>query len=252
MPTRLDSVVFDARDPAGLARFWSVATGWPISHEATDEVVVEPTEDASGAATEPGLPLVFGRVDDPKVAKNRVHVDLNSRSPGDQEQTVDRLLAAGARHVDIGQGDRTWVVLADPEGNELCVLAPDDAYARTGAIAAVVVDVPDPGRLAPFWRGATGYEVVLVDDDGDVRLGPPDGPGPYLDLLGVADEKVAKNRVHLDVAPYADDDQAAEVERLLSLGATRVDIGQGEQTWVVLADPAGNELCVLSPRGTAP
>ncbi|MFP3899579.1 MAG: VOC family protein [Acidimicrobiia bacterium] len=246
MPTRLHSVVFDAHDPDALAGFWSVATGWPISYEAADEVVVAPRAgNASGAAAEPGLPLVFGAGDDPKVVKNRVHVDLASSSPGEQERIVDRLLAAGARHVDIGQGDTTWVVLADPEGNELCVLAPNEAYARTGAVAAVVLDVPDPGRLAPFWRAATGYDVVLVDDDGDVRLGPPGGTGPYLDLLGVADEKVVKNRVHLDVAPDVGDDQAAEVARLLSLGATRADIGQGEQPWVVLADPAGNELCVL-------
>jgi hypothetical protein len=248
MPTRLHSVVFDAADPAALARFWSVATGWPITYEATDEVVVEPARDAGGAPTAPGLPLVFVPVNDPKVVKNRVHIDLDSRSLDEQRQIVDRLLAAGARHADIGQGDRSWVVLADPDGNELCVLQPNEAHARAGSIAAVVVDAPDPEELAPFWAAATGYAVVLVDEDGDVRLARPDGFGPGLDILTVADQKVAKNRVHLDVAPYAGDDQAAEVARLVSLGASPVDVGQGEQTWVVLADPAGNELCVLSPR----
>ena len=60
--------------------------------------------------------------------------------------------------------------------------------------------------------------------------------------------KVGKNRLHLDIAPPPGGDQEAEVERLTALGATRVDIGQGEVTWVVLADPDGNEFCVLTPR----
>ena len=60
--------------------------------------------------------------------------------------------------------------------------------------------------------------------------------------------KIAKNRLHLDLAPPADGDQQAEVDRLLSLGAARVDIGQGDVAWVVMADPGGNEFCVLTPR----
>jgi hypothetical protein len=80
------------------------------------------------------------------------------------------------------------------------------------------------------------------------RLRRPDGTGPYLELLRIDDPKTAKLRVHLDVAPYPDDDHTAEVERLRSLGARPVDIGQGDVRWVVLADPEGNELCVLTPR----
>ncbi len=76
----------------------------------------------------------------------------------------------------------------------------------------------------------------------------PDGLGPRLELLRVDDPKVGKNRVHLDVAPFAADDQAAEVDRLRALGATDADVGQGAQTWTVLTDPHGNELCVLSSR----
>src|SRR5512133_799567 len=91
MPTRLHSVVFDAADPSALARFWAVATGWPITYEEPDEVVVEPPDDDAGTPTEPGLPLVFGLVDDPKVAKNRVHLDLNSRSTDEQREIVERL-----------------------------------------------------------------------------------------------------------------------------------------------------------------
>jgi predicted enzyme related to lactoylglutathione lyase len=248
MPTRLDSLVIDANDPAALARFWAVATGWPITHEVADEVVVEPPVDDAGEPTEPGVPLVFGLVDDPKVVKNRVHIDLNSTSAEHQAEQVERLRRAGATPVDIGQGAVSWVVLADPEGNEFCVLAPNPEHAEAGAIAAIVLDTPDPGALAPFWAAATGW-TAAPDPDGDVRLTRPDGLGPRFDLLRVDDPKVGKNRLHIDVAPYAADDQAAEVDRLRALGATDVDIGQGEQTWTVLADPHGNEFCVLSSRG---
>lgn len=247
MPTRLYSVVFDAADPAALARFWSTATAWPITYEARDEVVVEPPEDAAGRPTEPGLPLVFCLVDDAKVAKNRVHIDLNSGWAGEQPALVERLRGAGATPVDIGQGTLPWVVLADPEGNELCVLDHRVDYSAAGAVAAVALDSADPAALAPFWVAATGWSAE-TQADGDVRLTRPDGRGPRLELLRVDDPKVAKNRVHLDVAPFAADDQQAEVARLRALGATDVDVGQGEQSWVVLADPEGNELCVLSPR----
>src|SRR5690606_20720015 len=127
-----------------------------------------------GAATPPGLPLVFVPVDDPKVVKNRLHLDLNSASAPDQVALVRRAEAAGATPADIGQRGVPWVVLADPEGNELCVLDPRPEYADAGAIAAVVVDVPDPGALAPFWAAATGY-AVEPQPRGDVRLVPPGG-----------------------------------------------------------------------------
>ena len=248
MATRLDSVVIDAADPAALARFWAVATGWPISDEGLDEFVVKPPDDEAGTPTEPGLPLVFGPpVVDPKVGKNRLHLDLNSRSAEDQAAQVERVGHAGATPLDIGQGAVPWVVLADPEGNEFCVLDPRDDYVTAGALAAIVLDSPDPAALAPFWSAATGWSAVVLPG-GDVRLTRSDGAGPRLELLRVDDPKLAKNRLHLDIAPCAADDQAAEVERLLALGARPADVGQGTQTWVVLADPDGNELCVLRPR----
>ena len=110
----------------------------------------------------------------------------------------------------------------------------------------VTIDSPDPAKLAPFWTEALGYRVAEDEDDDGAReilLAPPEGEdGPRLLLLEVHDEKVVKNRLHLDLRP---DDRDAEVERLIGLGATRVDIGQGDVTWVVLADPDGNEFCVL-------
>jgi Glyoxalase-like domain len=89
---------------------------------------------------------------------------------------------------------------------------------------------------------------VLGHDDEGVWLRNPDGRGPYLDMHRVDESKPAKLRVHIDVAGYPDDDQAAEVERLRALGAAPVDVGQGDVRWEVLADAEGNEFCVLTSR----
>jgi predicted enzyme related to lactoylglutathione lyase len=243
MATRFDSVVIDAADVGALARFWSEATGWPITYDVEDEKVVEPPDGS------PGVALVFGASDDPKVGKNRVHLDLNPRTEEEQAAWVQRLVDLGARPADIGQQDVPWVVLADPEGNEFCVLDPREEYAGAGPVAAVVLDTPDPRGLVGFWAAATGWTVLRTEDSYATLAAPGGEPGPRLELIRVEDPKVVKNRWHLDVAPRADDDQSAEVARLKALGATDADVGQGpDLTWVVLADPEGNEFCVLSPR----
>ncbi|GGL18044.1 VOC family protein [Mangrovihabitans endophyticus] len=107
-----EQIVVDAEDPKRLARWWAEALGYTIVHEAPDEVEIRRTADAL-----PGL--VFTPVPDTKTGKNRLHIDLR---PDDQEAEVERLIDMGARPVDVGQHDASWVVLADPEGNEFCVL----------------------------------------------------------------------------------------------------------------------------------
>ena len=110
----------------------------------------------------------------------------------------------------------------------------------------IVVDCRDPVTLARWWQTATGWQVVGEDGDGDgVELAPAPGQMPSMMFIQVAEHKRRKNRLHLDWVP---DDQQAEVERLLSLGASRVDIGQGNAPWVVMADPEGNEFCILAAR----
>lgn len=243
MTTRLDCVVIDSLDPVALAQFWSDVTGWPIAMEEADEVAVEPPPDDP----DDGIALVFVPVSEPKTAKNRIHLDVQSSSIQEQVETVDRLRELGALPVDVGQQAVPWTVLTDPEGNELCVLDPRDEYRDTGPIAAVVMDAVAPTMLAAFWSAATGWPVTHGGPHfSALRSGS--GRGPYLELLRTMDTKIVKNRLHLDVAPLVGDDQAVEVERLRSLGAHFADIGQGDVPWVVLADPEGNEFCVLSPR----
>ena len=158
-----------------------------------------------------------------------------------------RALELGGRHLDIGQGpDADHVVLADPEGNEFCVIeAGNDFLADTGGIGALSSDGTQ--EVGYFWSKALGWPLVW-DQDEETAIQSPQG-GTKISWGGPPVEpKLGKNRLHLDLAPPADGDQQAEVERLVSLGATRIDIGQGDVNWVVMADPDGNEFCVLTPR----
>jgi hypothetical protein len=245
MPTRLVHVVVDAAEPARLARFWAAALRWEVAAEEPDEVDVWPP--GFGYPDPSALPLVFVPVPEPKTGKNRVHLDLATESVTHQAAEVERLLGLGAVPADIGQGDVPWTVLADPEGNEFCVLDPRPVYRDTGPVAAVVADCADPAAVAEFWALATGWVPASSTAKG-VSLRAPGGFGPYLELLPSADTKVVKNRIHLDVAPYQDEDHAAAVRTLTEAGAVRLDIGQGDVPWTVLADPEGSEFCVLSPR----
>jgi predicted enzyme related to lactoylglutathione lyase len=162
-----------------------------------------------------------------------------------------------------GQGDVPWTVLADPEGNELCVLDPRERYRETGALAAIVVDAVEPVSLSRFWAAATGWTLTDSGPRGaalhpTVQAGVLTGAvGPYLEFVPTQEPHRVKNRWHLDVRPGPGDDQAAEVARLIGLGARRIEIGQsaapaGSVTWTVLADPEGNEFCVLRTPADRP
>lgn len=241
MTTRLVSLTFDATEPVPLARFWAGALGWEIVDESGDEIGLLPTDGTQ-------FIFVFVRVPEAKTAKNPIHLELVSESVDDQRAVVARLLELGARHVDIGQGpdsdDQT--VLADPEGNEFCVGARNEFLADTGFLGAITFEPAHPAT-GYFWGKAIGWPVVY-DEGGDVAIREPGGTGPFITFGPPGTAKHAKGRLHLDLAPQVGDDHGAEVDRLLALGACRIDIGQGDAPWVVLADPDGNELCVLTPR----
>jgi hypothetical protein len=115
----------------------------------------------------------------------------------------------------------------------------------------LVIDCRDPEALAAFWAAVLDYEVLGREDDGSIEIGPAEGFGgaaPTLVFGPVADPTPGKLRLHIDVNP-TDRDQGAELERLLALGAVPADVGQaGDEGWHVLADPEGNEFCLLRSR----
>ncbi|NUW35777.1 VOC family protein [Nonomuraea sp. SMC257] len=245
MALRLVHLALDAGDDSALGRFWAEALGWDVAGDEPGETDVQPE-----GFTYPdpvAVCLAVLAVPEPKTVKNRVHIDLATTSAAHQADLVARLRALGATPVDVGQGDVPWTVLADPEGNEFCVLEPREIYRDTGPMAAVVVDCADPRAMARFWGEAMDWTVHEVTDD-QATLRSAKAVGPCLEFLRTPGAKTVKNRLHLDLRPYPGDDQAAEVARLRALGATDLDVGQGDVSWTVLADPEGNEFCVLTPR----
>ncbi|MDT0530263.1 VOC family protein [Micromonospora sp. DSM 115977] len=240
MTSRLFALSFDANQPLRLARFWSGVLGWDLADDPRDGVALLPSDDT-------GFRIRFLPTGRPKVGPNPMHFDLTSTSLEDQRQTVARALELGAEHIDIGQRpEEGHVVLADPDGNEFCVIAPgNDFLADCGFVGALACDGSQ--EVGYFWSEALGWPLVWDQDQETAIRSPLGGPkitwgGPPLN------PRTGKQRLHFDLAPPADGDQQTEVDRLLSLGATRIDIGQGEVSWVVMADPDGNEFCVLTPR----
>ncbi len=119
-------------------------------------------------------------------------------------------------------------------------------------ITELVIDCADPERLAAFWSEVLGYVEIGREEDGGIEIGPPGvgayGPQPTLILSPSSDPRTGKLRLHIDVNP-TDRDQDAELERLLALGARPADVGQtGNESWHTLADPEGNEFCLLRTR----
>ncbi len=124
MASKFTELAIDCADPSGLARFWCSVLGYEVRDEGDEIVTIGPAAAPEGKNHRGPVPptLTFARVPEGKTVTNRLHIDVN---PTDREQDdeVRRLLGLGARHADVGQGDESWVVLADPEGNEFCVLA---------------------------------------------------------------------------------------------------------------------------------
>ena len=240
MTSRLVGVCVDAVDPLAMASFWAEALRWDVGDGATDAVDLVPTDDTR-------FGLEFVRVHEQKSGRNRNHLDLTTVSIDDQQDTVARLVALGARHIDIGQSpEEGHVVLADPEGNEFCILGPHNAFlAGCGRLGAFNCD--GSRTTGYFWSAVLGWPLVW-DQDEETAIRAPDGTGPLITWSGPPLlPKIAKNRLHLDIAPANFGCRRAEVEHLVSLGASRVTTGEGlgDVGWVVMADPDGNEFRVL-------
>jgi hypothetical protein len=243
MALRPVMVNIKAVDASAVGRFWAEALGWTAYSPGVTTYVgpggglVWPDPVALGIDVVP--------VPEPRTAtKNRVHLDLATTTATHQAELIARLGALGATPADVGQGDVPWTVLADPEGNEFCVLEPREVYRDTGPIAAVVVDCVDPRAMARFWGAALDWPPHGVSDDQAVFRSAEPG-GPYLEFIRTPGVKTVPDRVHLDLLPHPGDDRTAEVARLRTLGATDLDLGQGDVPWTCLTDPEGHEFCVL-------
>ncbi|SDM64974.1 hypothetical protein SAMN04487981_102124 [Streptomyces sp. cf386] len=233
-----------AVDDSAVARFWAEALGWEVSGSEPGATAAKPV--GFDWLQPVGVCIDVIAVPEPKTAtKNRVHLDLATTSAAHQAELVARLKALGATPVDVGQDDDVpWAVLADPEGNEFCVLEPRESHRDTGPIAVIVVDCVDPRAMARFWGEAIDWTLHEVTDD-HALFRSAKGVGPYLEFLRTG-VKTVPDRIHLDLVPEPGDDKAAEVARLRALGATDLDVGQGDVPWTCLTDPEGHEFCVLA------
>jgi hypothetical protein len=238
MPVELDAVCFDAYDPPRLSAFWAGVLRWKAADEPAPGAALQPSDDT-------GFRLRFRPGQEPKVGQNPLHFDLTSSSLEHQQQTVARALDLGARHIDIGQRpEEGHVVLADPEGNEFCVLEPGNRFlADCGFLGAVACDGSQ--QVGYFWSAVLGWPLVW-DQDEETAIRSPHG-GPKLTWGGPPLMPFPeRNRLHFDLRPVAD--QQDEVERLVGLGASWVDAGSRDLGEVVLTDPDGHVFSVLPPR----
>ncbi|RKR73983.1 VOC family protein [Frondihabitans australicus] len=232
MSARLVALRIDALDPAASARFWAELFDWP-----------EPRVDGDGSATlvppdDTGFDLVFVAAATPKREKNQMHFDVTSESQEAQDQQVAHALALGGRHIDVGQlPEELHVVLADPEGDEFCVVEPGNSFlADCGRIGALSSD----GTQAEgyFWAAALDWPLVWDQDEETAVRSPAGGPkitwgGPPID------ERHEPNRwrLALEVEGAGADALRAETARLVALGARVVDDSASAP---VLASPDGN------------
>jgi hypothetical protein len=232
MTSRRLVVAFDARDPARLAHFWAGVLGRVV--QDADSALLP------GGETQLSLRFVPGFAE--KMGPNRMHVHLTSSDLADQQHTVATALRLGARHIDVGQlPEEGHVVLADLEDNEFCVIEPGNAFlAGCGFLGELACD----GRrqVGLFWSTALGWPLVW-DQDQETAIQSPHG-GTKIAWGGPSvAQKVGRNRQRFDLVTV-DGEQSAEVDRLVSLGATRLEAAEDDP--VALADPDGNEFCLMA------
>ncbi len=229
MALRLEAVTFEVADADAVAAFWAGLLDRPILVEP-DGVLVP------GDKLQVGLRFVTS--DSLQVGPRRLHLHLTSSSPENQHRTVETALRLGGRHIDVGQGpDDPHVVLADPGGNELCVIEPGNNYlAGTGYLGEVTCDGSRDVGL--FWRDALGWPLVWDENEQTAVQSPLGGTKISWDSWGVppVGPKTGRTRQRFDLVTAG---PTSEAERLVSLGATRLsDLPDGME----LADPDSNEF----------
>jgi len=228
--SELVAVTYDARDPDRVAAFWGALLGREAV-ESPDGVLLPGRDGQVG--------LEFVASDSTKTGADRCHLHVTSAEPGDQERTVERALALGAQHLDVGQlPEEGHVVLSDPGGNELCVIEPGNGFlAGCGPLGEVSCD--GTRDVGVFWHEALDWPLVW-DQDEETAIQSPHG-GTKISWGGppVA-PKQGRNRQRFHLAAP---DVAAEVARLVALGATEAG---PRRDGAELADPDGNEFIVTS------
>lgn len=225
MALRLEAVTFEVADAPKVAAFWAGLLEREVLAESGGALV-------SGDETQVGLRFVASHTD--QVGPRRLHLHLTSSSLEDQLRTVETALRLGGRHIDVGQQpDDDFIVLADPGGNELCVIGDNDFLAGTGFLGEVTCDGTRDVGL--FWRDALRWPLVWDENQETVVQSPLGGTkvswgGPPVE------PQQGRNRQRLDLVTA---DPSNEAERLVTLGATLLgDLVDG----VELADPDGNEF----------
>jgi catechol 2,3-dioxygenase-like lactoylglutathione lyase family enzyme len=219
---RFKDLCLDAADPARAGAFWAAVLGraWQAQDNG-DGYLTGPT---------PQHTIWVNAVPEAKTVKNRVHLDIYARSLADLE-------ALGASVVTPQGGDRTWTVMADPEGGEFCAfLRPAELPAER--LHGLVIDCADPQAAARWWGSVYGVDVT-VNDGWYTLEGVPGMPIATMDFVPVPEPKAAKNRVHWDVT-------VAGVAPLIAAGATVLREPDAAIRWHVMADPEGNEFCAFA------
>ena len=239
MPCDLVALSFDARDPVALARFWGRLLGWHPLPGRGGGIDLVPTD---GTAYR----LRFVASDEPRMGRNRIHLDLTSAHPEQQQETVARALGLGASHLDVGQRpEEGHIVLADPAGYEFCVIEPGNGY-LDGCGPLGELTCAGTRQVGLFWSEALGWPLVW-DRGAQTAIQSPRG-GTKVAWDAWDGTPVEPNRQRFELLP-ADGDQRAAVDELVSLGAARLD--NRDDGTVVLADPDGNEFRVR-PTGRHP
>jgi len=240
MTVQLVALAFDAMAPRELARFWAHALRWTIREAGGLDVELVPTDATS-------FHVLFRPVAREKVGQNRIHFDLTTTSLDDQHSMVAELVAIGGEHIDIGQDpNASHVVLADPEGNEFCVIGPYNSFlASCPRLGAINCD--GTRALGYFWSAALGWPLVW-DQDEETAIQAPDESGPKITWSGPPLMPTSgRERFHFHIAPAAGSTEQAALDHLLALGATRRDVGHQCPGAIALADVDGNELCLADP-----
>lgn len=233
----------DACDPGRVAGFWAGVLGWSYRDEADGSVVLTPDD-------HPAYRIVVREADTPKTGQNRIHLDLTSSSQEAMQARISRVLDLGGRRIDIGQTSEVrHEVLADPEGNEFCVIEPGNNFlADTGVIGAINCDGTQ--AVGYFWSEVLGWPLVW-DEDEETAIQAPSGGSKITWSGPPLMQRPGRDRLRLVLAVTAEVDLDGAVSRLVALGATRTHTNHAPTDGVVeaaMSDPDGNEFRVLTHR----